>query len=70
MQASITTEVQLGLCHVPDLRLELVEGLRRNLPLAPIIRDAETQERPLLRRPRQDRRAANVNEVSDPDSYF
>ena len=36
-------------CHVPDLRLEFVEGLWRDAPLAPIIRDAEAQELPFLR---------------------
>src|ERR1700730_8334552 len=35
--------------HVPDLRLEFVEGFWRDAPLAPIIRDAEPQELALLR---------------------
>lgn len=36
-------------CHVPDQRLEFGESLWRDAPLAPIIRDAEAQELPLLR---------------------
>src|SRR5215472_2184157 len=36
-------------CHVPDLRLEFVEGFWRDAPLAPVIRDAEPQEFALLR---------------------
>src|SRR5215470_3809091 len=36
-------------CHVPDLRLEFVEGFWRDAPLAPVIRDAEPQELALLR---------------------
>src|ERR1700739_882657 len=35
--------------HVPDLRLEFIEGFWRDAPLAPIIRDAEPQELALLR---------------------
>ena len=35
--------------HVPDLRLEFVEGFWRDAPLAPVIRDAEPQELALLR---------------------
>src|ERR1700719_1876285 len=34
---------------LPDPRLECVEGLWRNAPLAPVIRDAEPQELALLR---------------------
>ena len=34
---------------VPDLRLEFVEGLWRDAPLAPVIRDAEPKELTLLR---------------------
>src|SRR6516164_143865 len=35
--------------HIPDLRLELGERLWRDAPLAPVIRDAESQEFTLLR---------------------
>src|SRR5271163_1200597 len=35
--------------HVPDLRLEFVEGFWRDAPLAPVIRDAEPQKLALLR---------------------
>jgi hypothetical protein len=34
--------------HVPDPRLECGESLRRNAPLAPVIRDAKPQELPPL----------------------
>src|ERR1700746_616635 len=34
--------------HGPDLRLEFVEGVWRDAPLAPVIRDAEAQELALL----------------------
>src|SRR5271163_1182022 len=35
--------------HVPDLRLEFVEGFWRDAPLAPVIRDAEPEKLALLR---------------------
>src|SRR5271163_3541349 len=35
--------------HVPDLRLEFVEGFWRDAPLAPVILDAEPEELALLR---------------------
>src|SRR5712692_9234059 len=35
--------------HVSDLRLELAEGFGRDVPFAPVIRDAESQELALLR---------------------
>jgi hypothetical protein len=36
-------------CHIPDLRLEFIEGFWHDAPLAPVIRDAEPQELALLR---------------------
>src|ERR1700694_2180341 len=35
--------------HVPDLRLEFAESFGRDVPFAPVIRDAEPQELALLR---------------------
>ena len=38
------TDPSCPACHVPDLRLEFIEGFWRDAPLAPAIRDAEPQE--------------------------
>ena len=40
---------RVRLVELPDPLLEFVEGLWRNTPLAPVIRDAEPQELTLLR---------------------
>src|SRR5437016_4269138 len=37
--------------QLPDPHPELVEGLRRDAPLAPVVRDAEAEEFPLFRAP-------------------
>jgi hypothetical protein len=44
----LQTDPPCPACHVSDLRLELVEGLWRDAPLAPVIRDAEPKKLTLL----------------------
>src|SRR5271157_5793528 len=45
----LQTEPPCPACHVSDLPLEFVEGLWRDAPLAPVIRDAEPKKLALFR---------------------